>query len=391
MNTLGRWFRVTTWGESHGRALGAVVDGCPAGLPLSEEDVQRELDRRRPGQSSVSSPRSERDRVEFLSGVFEGRTLGTPISMVVWNEDVDSSRYEPIRTRPRPGHADLTYRWKYGHVDWRGGGRASGRTTVGVVMGGAVARKLLREAPLEEPLGVEIAGHVVRVGSVEVGEVGELSAREIRRRAESNPVRCVDGSVAEEMVGEIERAREEGDSVGGTVEVVAENVPPGLGDPVFGRLDGELAGALMGIPAVKAVEIGSGVECARMRGSEHNDPIVWREGRPVVEGGRCGGVLGGISCGGRLVVRVHVKPTPSVSVPQRTVDLASGEEVELSVEGRHDPCICPRVVPVAEAVVAIVLADAVLRAGYVNPDSVELPAASVEDRWEALRRNVGEG
>ncbi|WP_456483761.1 chorismate synthase [Methanopyrus kandleri] len=386
MNTLGRLFRVTTWGESHGPALGAVVDGCPAGLPLSEDDVQRELDRRRPGQSGVSTPRLERDRVEILSGVHEGRTLGTPISMIVWNEDVDSSKYEPIRTRPRPGHADVTYRWKYGHVDYRGGGRASGRTTVGIVMGGAVAKKLLREAPSNDPLGIEIVGHVVRVGSVEA-DPGDLSAEEIMQYAESNPVRCADPDAAEEMLGEIERARENGDSVGGTIEVIAENVPPGLGDPVFGRLDGELAGALMNIPAVKAVEVGSGVRCSEMHGSEHNDPIRW-EGHPVVDGDNSGGVLGGISHGGRLVVRVHVKPTPSVSVPQRTVDLESEGEVKIEVEGRHDPCICPRAVPVAESVVAIVLADAVLRAGYVNPDSVELPAASVEDRWRTLKRHL---
>ncbi|WP_456434737.1 chorismate synthase [Methanopyrus sp.] len=386
MNTFGRLFRVTTWGESHGPALGTVVDGCPAGLPLSEDDVQRELDRRRPGQSEVSTPRSERDRVEILSGVHEGRTLGTPISMIVWNEDVDYSKYEPIRTRPRPGHADVTYRWKYGHVDYRGGGRASGRTTVGVVMGGAVAKKLLREAPSDDPLGIEIVGHVVRVGSVEA-DPGDLSAEEIMEYAESNPIRCADPDAAEEMLGEIESARENGDSVGGTIEVIAENVPPGLGDPVFGRLDGELAGALMNVPAVKAVEVGSGVRCSRMHGSEHNDPIRW-DGHPVVDGDNSGGVLGGISYGGRLVVRVHVKPTPSVSVSQRTVDLESEEEVEIEVEGRHDPCICPRAVPVVESVVAIVLADAVLRAGYVNPDSVELPAASVGDRWKMLKRHL---
>ncbi len=390
MNTIGRMFRVTTWGESHGPALGAVVDGCPAGLELSEKDVQRELDRRRPGSSRVSTPRKEMDEVEILSGVFEGRTTGTPISMIVWNEDVDSSKYEPLITRPRPGHADLTYRWKYGHVDWRGGGRASGRTTVGVVMGGAVARKLLAEAPTDEPLGIEIAGHVTRIGGVEAEiDVDGMTAEEIRDLAESNDVRCADPDAAEEMIEEVERAKADGDSVGGTVEVIVDNVPPGLGRPVFGRLDGDLAHAVMNIPAVKAVEIGSGVECSRMRGSEHNDPIRIGSDLPVeVEGFNSGGVLGGISHGGRLVIRAHVKPTPSVSVTQRTVDLSKLENTDLSVEGRHDPCICPRVVPVVEAAVAITLADHALMSGYINPDSVELPSPSVEDRWAVLRKNL---
>ncbi len=351
-NSFGTAFRITTWGESHGRGVGVVVDGCPAGLALSEEDVQVELDRRRPGQSSVSTPRREEDRVEILSGTFEGLTTGTPISMLVGNRNADSSAYDSLRDRPRPGHADLGYVARYGLRDHRGGGRSSGRETVGRVAGGAVAKKLLAEN------GIDVAGYVVELGGVraDIPEGGDLSR--LQGLAEKNPVRCPDQGAAEEMIKALHRAREAGDSLGGVVEIVASAVPAGLGEPVFDKLDADLASALMGIGAVKAVEIGAGVEAARMRGSEMNDPIL---PGPKFSSNNAGGILGGISTGEPIVCRIYVKPTPSISISQRTVDLSTGEAAEIEIRGRHDPAIPPRIVPVAEAMAALVLADHLLR------------------------------
>ncbi len=358
-NTFGKIFRVTTWGESHGRAVGVVVDGVPAGLPLSEEEVQRELDRRRPGVSQVVSPRRERDRVEILSGVFQGRTTGTPISMLVWNEDVDSRPYEEIRMKPRPGHADLTYWLKFRHVDYRGGGRASARETVGRVAAGAVAKKLLATK------NVEILGHTIEAAGVSVR--GRPSIEEIRKNAEANSMRCADPEVAERMVEAVLEAAARGDSTGGIVEIIALNVPPGLGEPVFDKLDAEIAHAMMSIGAVKAVEIGEGKDFARMLGSEANDPITVRDGKIVTATNKAGGILGGISTGMPIVVRLTVKPPASISQPQRTVDLEKMEETEIKLSGRFDPNLCPRVIPVAEAMMAIVLADHMLRSGEINP------------------------
>lgn len=351
-NSFGTIFRVTTWGESHGRAVGAVVDGCPAGLDLSEEEVQRDLDRRRPGYSPVSTKRKEEDRAEILSGLFEGKTTGTPISILVWNRDAQSGAYDLLRNRPRPGHADLTYTARYGIRDHRGGGRSSGRETVGRVAAGAVAKKLLVGE------GIEVAGYVRELGGVRatLPESREISI--LREEAEKNPVRCPDQKAAEEMIEVLDQARSAGDSLGGVVEIVAIGVPPGLGEPVFEKLDGDLARALMGIGAVKAVEIGAGVEAARMRGSEMNDPIL--PGLTFATN-NAGGTLGGISTGFPIICRISVKPTPSISSPQRTVDLATGEAVEIKIRGRHDPAIPPRIVPVAEAMVALVLADHMLR------------------------------
>ncbi|MEN6518411.1 MAG: chorismate synthase [Methanospirillum sp.] len=322
MNTFGRLFRVTTFGESHGPALGAVVDGCPAHIPLAEADIQSLLDRRRPGTGPLVSPRVEADRVAILSGVFEGVTTGTPIALVVMNEQARSSDYDALRDVYRPGHADITYAAKYGVRDHRGGGRSSGRETIGRVAAGAVALKLLSLK------GIAVAGRVVSVHGVE----GE-----------------------EAMAAEIAAAAARGDSVGGIVEVVATGVPPGLGDPVFGKLDAAIAGALMGIGAVKGVEIGDGFAVAARFGSENNDPIL-----PGGSGSnRAGGILGGISTDAPIVARCAVKPTPSIALPQRTVD-AAGRPVEIRVGGRHDPCIAPRLVPVAEAMLGLVLADALL-------------------------------
>jgi len=351
-NSFGTIFRITTWGESHGRGIGVVVDGCPACLALSEEDVQRELDRRRPGQSSISTPRKEEDLVEILSGIFEGKTTGTPISMLVWNKDAKSSAYDALRDRPRPGHADWPYIARYGIREHRGGGRSSGRETVGRVAGGAGAKKLLAES------GSAVVGYVRELGGVRAKIPKNADISSLRDLAEKNPVRCPDQKAAEEMIRILDRARSAGDSLGGVAEIVAVGVPAGLGEPVFEKLDADLARALMGIGAVKAVEIGAGVESAGMRGSEMNDPIL-----PGLEfaTNNAGGILGGISTGAPIICRISVKPTPSISRPQRTVDLSTGEAAEIEIKGRHDPSIPPRIVPVAESMVALVLADHLLR------------------------------
>lgn len=359
-NTFGKIFKITTFGESHGSAIGVVVDGVPAGMPLSEADVQRELDRRRPGQSILTTPRKEKDKVEILSGVFKGKTTGAPICMFVRNLDVDSKPYEKIRTKPRPGHADLTYWLKYGHVDYRGGGRSSARETIGRVAAGAVAKKLLAAH------GVEILAHTVEAAGVSIDRQPTLE--EIRRNVEKNPIRCAVPEKAEMMMKAILEAAAEGDSTGGVVEVQAHGVPAGLGEPVFGKLDAEIAGALMSIGSVKAVIIGEGDKLARMRGSEANDAIVIRDGKIFTATNRAGGILGGISTGMPIVVRLMVKPTPSISKPQRTVDLVKMKGTEICLEGRFDPNICPRIVPVAEAMLALVLADHMIRAGKINPN-----------------------
>ena len=319
MNTFGNNFRVTTFGESHGKALGAVIDGCPPGIPLEESDIQQLLDRRRPGMSPLSSPRKEEDRAGILSGVFEGKTTGMPIAIIVRNSDTRSADYEQLRTVFRPGHADFTYQEKYGIRDHRGGGRSSGRETVGRVAAGAVAMKLLAMH------GITVAGRILAVH-------GKTEATAIEH--------------------EILAAKEAGDSVGGIAEIVAQGCPPGLGDPVFGKLDAMIAGAMMGIGAVKGVEIGDGFTAAGKMGSHNNDQM-------TAEGflsNHAGGILGGISTGQEIVVRIAVKPTPSIAKKQKTRDV-NGNAVEISVGGRHDPCILPRIIPVAESMLALVLAD----------------------------------
>ena len=322
MNTFGRNFRCTTFGESHGKAVGVVVDGCPPGISLTEADIQPYLDRRRPGKSPLESGRQEADRVEVLSGTFEGRTTGAPIALVVGNSDVRSEDYDALRDVFRPGHADYAYQAKYGLRDHRGGGRSSGRETLARVAAGAVAMRCLA------PSGITIRGRIVEVhGATE----------------------------PDAMEAEIRAARDAGDSVGGIVEVTAVGGPAGLGDPVFGKLDAAIAGAMMGIGAVKGVELGEGFAAARLFGSEMNDPI----DEAGFASNRAGGILGGISTGQEIVVRLAVKPTPSIRKMQRTVDIA-GKEREISVEGRHDPCIAPRIVPVAECMMAMVILDAML-------------------------------
>ncbi len=322
MNTFGRNFRVTTFGESHGTALGAVIDGCPPGIPLDETDIQPLLDRRRPGTSPLASPRQETDRVEILSGVFEGRTTGTPIAMIVRNRDLRPEDYEELRTVFRPGHADFTYHEKFGIRDHRGGGRSSGRETVGRVTAGAVAIKYLAMH------GISVAGRILSVhGKTEPAAID----------------------------AEIRAAKNAGDSVGGIAGITATGCPAGLGDPVFLKLDAAIAGALMGIGAVKGVEIGEGFAVAGRFGSENNDAMT----KDGFASNHAGGILGGISSGQDIVVRIAVKPTPSIAKTQATRDI-HGNVVDISVGGRHDPCILPRIIPVAEAMVALVLADGLL-------------------------------
>ncbi len=362
MNTWGRLFRVTTWGESHGPATGAVIDGCPAGLRITREDIQKELDRRRPGQSTVTTPRSETDTAQILSGIFEDKTLGTPISIIIQNEDVDSRAYDELRHVPRPGHGDYTFHAKYGWRDHRGGGRASARETAARVAAGAVAKELLAHQD------IRVLGHVVEIHGIQSKFVFESPEDLIL--AERSIVRCCDVAASDEMVACIERMKKVGDSVGGIAEIVAFNVPTGVGEPIFGKLDAELAKALMSIGAVKAVEIGAGFHSARLKGTEMNDQFTAMGGRIETKTNKAGGTLGGISTGAPIVCRITVKPTPSVGKQQTSVDLETLQEVDLSVTGRHDPCILPRIVPVAEAMVALVIADLMIRGGFINPARV---------------------
>jgi chorismate synthase len=346
-NSFGRSFRVTTFGESHGPAVGVVIDGVPSRFEVDLDAIQRQLDRRRPGQGPLTSPRQESDRLQVLAGLLDGRTTGAPICLVVANRDARPEDYEHLREVLRPGHADLSWQAKYGLRDWRGGGRASGRETVARVAAGAVARQLLAAR------GVQLLGHVVELAGIQLEAGVELDPAAIER----SPVRCADPRASGAMVAAVAAARADGDSVGGVVEVRARGVPAGWGDPVFDKLDARLASALMGLGAVKGVEIGEGFALARRRGSEANDPIL--PGGAFATN-RAGGVLGGVSSGAELVVRAAVKPTPSIAREQATVDLA-GRPSTVRATGRHDPCIAPRLVPVAEAMVALVLVDAWLR------------------------------
>ncbi len=355
-NSFGTLFKITSFGESHGRCVGIVIDGCPAGLLLDEADVQKEVDKRKPGASGTTA-RKEEDKVEILSGVFNGHTTGAPICMLVWNKDVDSGEYEKMRFLPRPGHADYTAFMKYGGFnDYRGGGRFSGRVTVGLVMAGTVAKKLLAT------VGVEVLAHAIEIGGI---KARATAIDEIRQNADRSPLRCADPVASEKMLEVIETAMKEGDSLGGIVEGMAMNMPVGLGEPLFDTLEGELAKALFAIPAVKGVEFGAGFGVAGKKGLENNDPFRVENGKVVTSTNNAGGVLGGISNGMPVVVRVAVKPTPSISVTQDTVDLKTMENAELSVKGRHDTCIVPRAVAVVEAMMAVTICDFALRAGLI--------------------------
>src|SRR5580692_11398383 len=350
-NTFGRVFTVTSFGESHGPALGCIVDGCPPGLALAEADLQKDVDRRRPGTSQYTTQRRESDTVKILSGVFEGKTTGTPIGLLVANEDQRSRDYDKIKDRFRPGHADYTYNQKYGFRDYRGGGRSSARETVMRVAAGAIARKYLRER-----LQIGIQGYLAQLGPLVLQPVNPAGAYD-------NPFFCPDPSRVKELEEFIWRIREAGDSIGARVTVIAKGVPPGLGEPVFERLDADLASAMMGINAVKGVEIGAGFRAVEQRGSEHRDEITPQGFRS----NHAGGVLGGISSGQDIIAHVTFKPTSSIQVPGRTINLA-GEAVEVATTGRHDPCVGLRAVPIAEAMLAIVLMDHYLRHRGQNMD-----------------------
>lgn len=353
-NTFGDLFRVTTFGESHGVAVGVVIDGCPPGLPLAAEEIQRELDRRRPGQSAITTQRREPDSVEILSGLHDGVTLGTPIAMMVRNQDTRGGDYEEMRTKYRPSHADYTYKAKFGVRAWEGGGRASARETVGRVAAGVVARKVLSSITGAE---VPIVAWVRQVKDLEV----DVDPAAVTTAAvEANIVRCPDAEMAPRMIALIDAARKAGDSLGGVVEAVARGVPPGLGAPVFDKLDADLAKAMISLPAAKGFEIGSGFGGTRLTGAQHNDPFYNAEGRIRTRTNRSGGVQGGISNGEDIVVRVAFKPTATILREQETVD-EEGRDTTIKPRGRHDPCVLPRAVPIVEAMMALVLADHLLR------------------------------
>ncbi len=338
-STFGTNYKMITFGESHGRALGVVLDGVKPGVKIDVAEIQKDLDRRRPGQSKIVTPRKETDQVEILSGIFEGKTTGAPICMVVYNHDADSSKYEVLKEKFRPGHADYTFLKKYGIRDHRGGGRSSGRETLSRVAAGSVAKQMLAEK------GIKIQAYVREIYGI---EAQKIDFDEI----EKNPVRCPDPEAAEKMAAKIQELRKQGESVGGIVEVVARGVPAGLGDPVFDKLEADLAKALLSIGATKGVEVGRGFQAARMLGSEHNDALEKKQFKEMFTGG----ISGGISSGGDIVMRVAVKPTSSITKKQFTENI-KGEITDIQTFGRHDPCICPRVVPVVEAMVALVLWD----------------------------------
>ena len=352
-NTFGKQFRITTFGESHGGGVGVVVDGCPPRLELTDDDIQIELDRRRPGQSRLVTQRQEADRVEIFSGVFEGRTIGSPIGMLVRNEDARSGAYDDMRTTYRPSHADWTTEAKYGIRNWQGGGRASARETIGRVAGGAIARKLISQVA-----GIEVLSWVSSVHGI---EANVNSATVTREEVEADPTRCPEPAAAKLMTTAIEDARKDGNSLGGVVTCLVRNMTSGLGEPVFDKLDAELAKGLMSLPAAKGFEIGSGFAGTLMTGRDHNDPFVpGPNGKPPTSTNNSGGVQGGISNGEDLIMRVAFKPTATIASPQETVT-QSNEATVLAAKGRHDPCVLPRAVPMVEAMVCLVLADQLLR------------------------------
>ena len=362
-NSIGEKFQITSFGTSHGPAVGAVVDGCPANLQLTAEDIQKELDKRKPGTSSVTTPRKEDDEVFILSGIFEGKTDGTPITGVVFNKNQHSKDYSMLKNTPRPSHGDYGWMAKYGNYDYNGGGRGSGRVTIGHVIGGAIAKKLLKTQ------NIEIISHVTQIGDIKA-ESQDFNT--IKENIEKNPVRCADLKAAKQMEELILAKKQEGDSVGGIVETIAVNVPAGLGEPVFERLDGDLARILMNIGAVKGVEIGLGFEVANHTGSEINDEYQIAGNKITTKTNNSGGIIGGMSNGMPIVSKIAVKPTPSISKCQNSINLEKMENKKIEIKGRHDPCICPRVTVVAESSTAIVLADHMIRSGFIHPSNLSI-------------------
>jgi len=361
-NTFGQLFRITTFGESHGGGIGVVIDGCPPKIEISEREIQRELDRRRPGQSKITTQRKEQDRCEILSGVFEGKTLGTPIGILVRNKDARPEDYAEMAKKFRPSHADFTYEAKYGIRNWQGGGRASARETIGRVAAGAVARKVLRSLYPK----IDIVGYVVQIHEL-TAKVDRLKVKS--SQVDANIVRCPDNVAAKRMISLIDKTRAEGNSLGGVIECVVRNGPVGLGDPVFDKLEADLAKAMLSLPATKGFEIGSGFAATRMRGSEHNDPFEMRGGNVRTATNFSGGIQGGISNGEDIYFRVGFKPTATIAREQKTVS-SSREQTQIAARGRHDPCVLPRAVPMVEAMTALVLCDHALRQRAIN-SSVE--------------------
>jgi len=361
-NSFGQLFRVTTFGESHGGGIGVVIDGCPPKIDVSEADIQRELDRRRPGQSKITTQRKEEDRCEIVSGIFNGKTLGTPIAILVRNQDARAEDYVEMAKKFRPSHADFSYEAKYGIRNWQGGGRASARETIGRVAAGAVAKKILSILYSN----FEILAYVAQIHKI-VAKINRSSVK--MKDAEKNAVRCPDVAAAKRMESLIGQIRDEGDSVGGVIECVVRGIPAGLGEPVFDKLEADLAKAMLSLPATKGFEIGSGFAATHMRGSEHNDPFEMRGGKIRTATNNSGGVQGGISNGEEIYFRVAFKPTATIAHEQKTVNI-SLEQTKLSARGRHDPCVLPRAVPIVEAMAALVLCDHALR-----QQAIGLPSA----------------
>ncbi len=349
-NTIGSVFCVTTWGESHGQALGAIVDGCPAGIHLNEADIQKALDRRKPSNSTSSTTRKEGDKVEILSGIFEGKTTGTPISLIISNVDAKSSSYDALKDVFRPGQGDFTYLQKYGIRDWRGGGRASGRETAARVAAGAIAAKIIAKSD------IDVIAYTQAIGSISIDRGRIPADKNLRKSVQGNSLFCPDAQAAAKMEQKLAAVRKKGDSLGGVVEIIVQGCPAGLGEPVFDKMDADLAKALMSIGSVKAVEIGDGCSMARLQGSQTNDQMT----KKGFKTNHAGGILAGITNGEQIILRAYCKPIPSIAKPQQTVD-SEGKERIIEIQGRHDICVLPRIVPVCEAMVNIVLADHLLR------------------------------
>lgn len=354
-NHFGNLFQITTWGESHGKAIGVVIDGCPAGLALSEKEINDELALRSPGRTKYVTPRAEKDKAQILSGVFEGKTTGEPISILIPNKDADSSKYAPIKNLYRPGHSNFTYLEKYGIFDWRGGGRSSARETACRVAAGSIAKKLLKH------FKIQTLSYIKEVGGISISEQSPEKITSIRKKKEADPIFCPDTRASKKIRDAIENAKEEGDSLGGIIEFIATGLPVGLGDPVYEKLEANLAKAMMSLPATKGFEIGSGFAATRMKGSEHNDQFILKGGKVTEETNFAGGTLGGISTSMPLIFRVAFKPTSSIVKPQKTVSLKKkAAKFQLPKGSRHDPCVTIRAVPIVDAMGALVLADALL-------------------------------
>ncbi len=359
-SSIGNKLILTSFGESHGKCVGAVLDGCPAGLEISEKDIQKMSDQRKPGQSSITTQRKEGDKVEIISGVFRGYTTGAPITMVIWNSDQKSKDYEELKRKLRPGHSDFPAMIKYNHFnDYRGGGRFSGRLTATHVMGGAIARKLLKVT-----LGIETNAFTAQIGKVKMNK--EFTSK-MAKSIYKNEVRCPDNSTAEKMRAAIVDARKKGDSLGGVVESITTNVPVGLGEPIFSSLESDLSKAMFSIPSVKGVEFGSGFRGSELFGSENNDLYIVKKGKIVTKTNNSGGILGGISNGMPITMRVAFKPASSIAKKQQTVDIKTKKPTTLQIKGRHDPCVVPRAPPIVDSLVSLVLADHALLSGIIKP------------------------